>query len=53
MAKNTAAPEFELVVIENFANYTKGDIITDPEIIMELINSEWSANVVKKPKASA
>jgi len=41
--------EYELVVIENFGNYVKGQIITDDKEIADLVDSEWQANFVKKP----
>lgn len=44
-----AALAYELVVVENFAEYVKGQIITEAEKIKELVESEWSAHVVKKP----
>lgn len=44
-----AALAYELVVVENFGEYVKGQIITESEKINELVDSEWSAHVVKKP----
>ena len=43
-----AALAYELVVVENFADYVKGQIITEAEKIKELVESEWSAHVVMK-----
>lgn len=40
--------EYELVVIENFADYVKGQIITDVKKIADLVDSEWQAHFVKK-----
>jgi hypothetical protein len=44
-----AAPAYELVVVETFGEYEKGQIITEAEKIKELVESEWSAHFVKKP----
>jgi len=38
----------ELVVIEPFNGYQKGDIITDVNAINEILDSEQSGHVVKK-----
>lgn len=45
-----AAVEHELVVVEGFLGYVKGQIITEAEKIKELLESEWSAHFVKKQK---
>lgn len=42
--------EYELVVIENFAEYVKGEIISDVKKIADLIESEWQNHFVKKAK---
>ena len=46
--KVVAAFEFELVVVENFSEYVKGEIITEAEKIEALIGSEFEAHFVKK-----
>ena len=43
----------ELVVIEPFNGYQKGDIITDTNTVNEILESEWSAHVVKKAASPA
>jgi hypothetical protein len=43
--------EYELVVIENFGEYVKGEIISDVKKIADLVDSEWQAHFVKKPIA--
>lgn len=48
-----AAVEHELVVIEAFLGYEKGQIITDAEKVKELLESEWENHFVKKLKALA
>lgn len=45
-----AAVEHELVVIESFLGYVKGQVITEAEKVKELIESEWQNHFVKKPK---
>ncbi len=42
--------QHELVVVENFLSYVKGEIITDAAKIKELLESEWAAHVMKKAK---
>jgi hypothetical protein len=44
--------EYELVVIENFGEYVKGEIISDVKKIADLVDSEWQAHFVKKPIAN-
>lgn len=39
---------FHLVVVENFLNHVKGEVITDAEKVAEILESEWQAHVVKK-----
>lgn len=51
--KVVAAFDFELVVIENFAEHIKGEIITEAEKIEALIGSEFEAHFVKKAKTPA
>lgn len=36
-----------LVVIENFLLHVKGDIITDPKLVKQYLESEWQAHVIK------
>lgn len=45
-----AAIEHELVVVEAFLGYAKGQVITEAEKIKELLESEWQSHFVKKPK---
>lgn len=45
-----SALDHEIVVVEGFLGYVKGQIITEAEKIKELLESEWSAHFVKKPK---
>ena len=40
----------DLVVIENFLEYVKGEVITDVKKVAELIESEWQNHFVKKSK---
>ena len=42
--------EHELVVIESFPGYAKGEIITEAAKIKELIESEWQSHFVKRQK---
>lgn len=39
--------EFHLVVIRAFAGFSRGDIITDPGRIAEILNSEQARSVVR------
>ena len=41
----------ELVVVENFLKYVKGEIITEAKEIEDLIESEWQNHFVKKAAA--
>ncbi len=43
--------EFDLLVINPFGDHAKGDFITDPVTVAEILASEDSANVVKVAKA--
>lgn len=45
-----SALDHEIVVVEGFLGYVKGQIITEAEKIKGLLESEWSAHFVKKPK---
>lgn len=45
-----SAPAFELVVTNPFDGFEKGQIISDPEKVAEILESENQGNVVKKPK---
>ena len=40
--------KYELVVVENFLHYVKGEIITDLKAVDELVESEWQNHFVKK-----
>lgn len=40
--------KYELVVIENFLSYVKGEVIKDVKKIEELIESEWQAHFIKR-----
>ena len=42
---------FELVVIENFLDHVKGDIVTDAKTIEGYLDSEWQNHFVKKAVA--
>lgn len=44
------AVEHQLVVVEGFLGYVKGQIITEAEKVKELLESEWQNHVIKKPK---
>ena len=44
------AVEHELVVVEGFLDYVKGQVITEAEKVKELLESEWQHHFVKKPK---
>lgn len=46
-----AAVEHELVVVESFLGYVRGDVISEVEKVKELLESEWSAHFVKRQKA--
>lgn len=48
-----AAVEHELVVVEGFLGYIKGRIITEAGTVKELLESEWTAHFVKKPRQAA
>lgn len=48
MAK--AAPDFILVVIHPFGDYQRGDRITDPLKIEEILSGENAANCNKTPQ---
>lgn len=41
--------DHELVVIQNFLSYVKGEVIKDAEKIKDILESEWRAHVQKKP----
>ncbi len=45
-----AAVEHELVVVESFLDYAKGQVITEAEKMKELLESEWQNHVIKKAK---
>lgn len=47
------AIEHELVVVENFLSYVKGEIISDAAKVKELIESEWQNHFVKKQAAAS
>jgi len=36
-----------LLVVENFLEYVKGDIITDAKKIKQFLDSEWQGHFVK------
>lgn len=42
---------FELVVIENFLDHVKGDIVTEAKKIESYLDSEWQNHFVKKAVA--
>ena len=42
--------KYDLVVVENFLEYVKGEVITDVKKVTELVESEWQAHFVKKSK---
>lgn len=44
------AVEHELVVVEGFLGYVKGQVITEAEKVKELLESEWEHHFVKKQK---
>lgn len=46
-ASQDAAPAFVLVVVHPFNEYQKGDHITDPKLIAEILNGEHARSVVK------
>ena len=48
-----AAVEHELVVVEAFLDYAKGQVITEADKVKELLESEWSAHFVKKAKQAS
>ena len=48
-----AAAEYELVVLQGFLGYVKGQIITAPEKVAELIDSEWQTHFIKKQKQAS
>lgn len=41
---------YTLVVIENFAEYVKGEVITEAVKVKEILASEWEAHVVRKSR---
>lgn len=45
--------DFELVVVEPFGGFEKGEIITDTDKIAELVGGEYEHHFVKKAKAPA
>ncbi len=47
MAQNT---DIELVVINPFPGYEKGQIISDAETIEKILEGDWAHNVIKKAK---
>ena len=42
-------PSYSLTVTEPFAGYVRGDEITDPQIVAEILDSEAVGHVVKRP----
>ncbi len=44
---------FQLTVVENFLTFVKGDIITDPKLIKQYVDSEWQNSFVKTPAPPA
>lgn len=40
-----------LIVTNDFQDYRKGDEITDPDTVAEILASEWNANVVRTERA--
>lgn len=45
----TEFPSFELVVVEPFAGYEKGDVISDPDEVEALVDHP---NIVKRASAA-
>lgn len=43
------APSIELTVAQDFAGYRRGDALTDPVAIAEILASEQSVRVIKVP----
>jgi hypothetical protein len=43
--------EFHLTVVEPFGGYAKGDEITDPDKVEEILSSEHEHHVVKRVAA--
>lgn len=43
--------EFELIVVENFLEHVKGEVITDFKRIEQYLESEWQNHFVKKAVA--
>jgi hypothetical protein len=43
--------QYELVVVESFGSYAKGDIITDAQSVHDILSGEWQHHVVKKAAA--
>lgn len=41
---------YELVVVGSFAGYSRGDVITDPDEVQQVLESEHAAHVVKRSK---
>lgn len=42
-----SAPAFKLVVIHDFATYQRGDVITDPKVIGDILAGENETSVNK------
>ena len=42
--------KFDLVVLENFLEYVKGEVISDVKKIAELIDSEFTSSFIKREK---
>lgn len=40
---------FELIVVEPFKDFKKGDVISDKAIVKELLSGEFQNHFVKKP----
>ena len=38
--------DYEIIVVEPFLDYVKGEIISDPEKISELIDSDWQQHFI-------
>lgn len=51
-AAETAA-EHELVVLQDFLGYVKGQIITEAKKVKDLVDSEWQTHFVKKQKTAS
>lgn len=48
MAKAPKQTGIELVVVSAFLGYSRGDVISDPEKITEILASGWELHVVKR-----